>query len=286
MKPRFLGKATGLAAILTILSSAPTNAAISVRTNNPYNLTIPKSEIQPLEQLIVQRSKKLREKAKKPGLTREERSKQYWTANELFIDFFIMPSNKEEVKNNHSFWREYTELMLDAGLKKDALQLAEKLMLREPQNPDNNLLLGRVYAELDDHKNAITFYQKALALNITSPEQVAYRLAYSLSVTNQHEQASKLIDQYIRTNPDFHKLYFLKGWLFEQKGLYDDAIQQYVKATTLNDEDLQPRIFLCDAYEHQKDYPNAITCFKKRLELTPDNSYVSEKLKELETKPN
>jgi tetratricopeptide (TPR) repeat protein len=104
---------------------------------------------------------------------------------------------------------------------------------------------------------------------------------------NDHDKAITDYDEAIRLNPKNSVNYVMQGLSYQKKGIYDQAMANYNRAIRLNDE------YKFLAYQTRGDlfivtsrnsgvvtryYNNAISDYKKSLDLNPNQSYVHKML--------
>lgn len=230
----------------------------------------------------VQASKLLREAAKMPGQTAKERSQFKFTAKKAIMSFVPAGVDAANWITNADLLREYNELALVTNIEEVPLKVAARLLKMDPENAENNVLMARSYAYVENHAEAVHYYQKALDLGVADPAWTRTRYAYSLGMLQRYKEAHEVVDEAMRIAPNFHKGPFTKGWLYEMQMKTDDAIDWYQKATRLYDKDADVWAFLGDLYEERKENGKAVECFKKLLEAKPDDRFYAEKLRELE----
>ena len=82
----------------------------------------------------------------------------------------------------------------------------------------------------------------------------------------------KVLDTYIETidkAPGFVELYINLGRVYYELKRYDDAICEYKMAIWLDSLNLRAYYYLCQLYEEQRDFDNAIETCKRLIELQP-----------------
>jgi tetratricopeptide (TPR) repeat protein len=109
---------------------------------------------------------------------------------------------------------------------------AECLIEVKLGDPDYYFECGYIYANQDDHDQAIQSYTKAIKLN---PRKGSY--------------------------------YFRRGLSYIIKGIYDAAIQDFTTAINLKADDGDSYAFRAEAYYKKSDYDNAIKDSNRAIEI-------------------
>ena len=92
-----------------------------------------------------------------------------------------------------------------------------------------------------------------------------------------------LIQRALKLKPNSGYIQDSLGWIYYQKGLYDEALRYLEKAAELNPEDPTINEHLGDVYSKKKDFKKALEHYKKALSLKhPDEKKIKEKMVEVE----
>jgi len=98
--------------------------------------------------------------------------------------------------------------------------------------------LGTKYLQRGEYDQAISVYNKALALNPGYTEAYLNRgIAYRNK--GQHDQAVSDYDKVLQIDPKDARAYCNRGNALIEKGQYDNAISDYNKALEINSKDAQ-----------------------------------------------
>ena len=191
----------------------------------------------------------------------------------------------------------------------------DMLMRLQEKCPDDARIqkqLGDIYYSMGDYTKAIDAYDDYLE-NGTPGVQDYSRYAMLLYLNKEYDQSLqvaekglamdadnlvlkrlKMYDNYelgahdaglenaadFFARPDTAGLVYLDyvyyGRLLKEKQRYDDALTQYGNALAL--DDLQADVYreMSDVYEDKRDFPNAITCFQKYLDVLKTPSDVGD----------
>lgn len=196
--------------------------------------------------------------------------------------------------------------------------LKEYLLLTklEPNNPDNDYNVGKIYEAKGQASLAMGFYQKALTINKTHSKSLT-AMGYLLYRSKQYNEAKKTIDLAIKTNPNNYSNYYYLGKIlkdgkdlsaaekafekskrdpaFKQKALIekgsclllagqiDHAINEFdiaIKCTKdeASKETLFARYFLASCYEKIRKIEKAIEQWEKIYSLNKQFKDVGSKL--------
>lgn len=137
------------------------------------------------------------------------------------------------------------------------------------------------YEDLIDHYLALGDLKKCgLAISHSMEQYPGYtgfqiRQAQLLVSSNKAEKALRVLSQVEDIDPTNSEIYITKGAIYSQLKRYDDAIREYNKAITDDEEDLG-NIYSNIAYEYENlgNYDKAIEYLKKVLEIEPDNEAI------------
>ncbi len=101
-----------------------------------------------------------------------------------------------------SFWGEMkrADTLLDAGKLPDAQQAARRALAIEPDNADGLALLGNIYAQDQNPKEAEHLYREALKRDASNTSAMRGLLTL-LSRSGRHDEAQALIAEFRRKNP-------------------------------------------------------------------------------------
>ena len=135
----------------------------------------------------------------------------------------------------------------------------------DPKHPKTNLLLGLVYANMNDLDKAIQYTEKALELD---PGYSAYN-NLALVYANKGD-FKKSIDYYqkaIALNPSAYTPWHHLGLIYSSKKEYEKAAEHYKKAAELNGQFAEAYVGLGSALYYSGDKAGALAQVKKLKEL-------------------
>lgn len=114
---------------------------------------------------------------------------------------------------------------LDEGKGDEALDLAQQLVEREPDNPRVKIVLGNTYAALSRFDEAEDVIRKTL--DGTGDPAVALQLVRLLGSQARVDEAKRVLDEALAANPDNPELLWVKATFLEQANDIDGAIAIY-----------------------------------------------------------
>lgn len=126
----------------------------------------------------------------------------------------------------------------------DFKNIIEKCSLLLKKNPNNDFLwnlAGLSFQRINDHKNAILSFNKALAAN-SKNYSAKNNLAISFKNTKEYGRANEILTNLIKEKPDYINALVNLGNLKNDTYYFEDAITFYSKAIKLK-KDL-PELFL------------------------------------------
>jgi len=177
---------------------------------------------------------------------------------------------KEEPASNASALID-AKKMLMAGNIKNAESLLRKYIDKYPKDPVACYELAKIMAGQKQYPEAKVFAEKAYELDQTN---IWYQLflAETCQLTQDYDQAVRIYESIVSTNPENLDYYYQLAALYLGLGKYDLAIKIYDKiekriGITEEISMQKHKIFL-----HQKEYQNAETELKKLIESHPDDS--------------
>ena len=125
-------------------------------------------------------------------------------------------------------------IFLERGNLSQALGYYQKAVEINPEFPEALYGLGRVYEELGEKEKALTAYQRSYQLN-PQPE-VAFSLAKALYLSQRLEEALKIVEKLVSTQPS-SGAYNLRGVILNHLGRYKEAVDSFQQALKLAPDD-------------------------------------------------
>lgn len=139
------------------------------------------------------------------------------------------------------------QLLLDAGLRDEAAQEIEAVLVLAPNNGEAHRLRGDLYRHRGEFEQAAEAYQKALML---APAQITIYASLNYQL-RQHdgrpEDWLEIVQAALSFNPHEPSLYLALGDHWQQQGNREAAINAYLSALEQLEPDALPGSFLLPA---------------------------------------
>ena len=132
-----------------------------------------------------------------------------------------------------------------------AIVYYNKALKNDPNNYDLLIKIGECYQETGNANAAAESFNKAMS-NSTNNQ-------YAIS------NLEKIWRQQVYKNPADAESHSNLGVIYQQKGDYTAALEEYLKAEKLNPENINNKLNLGTLYQTQKKYDDAITLYDKVL---------------------
>ncbi len=159
----------------------------------------------------------------------------------------------------------------DGGDPKRASALFEKLTKKNP-NPRAFAMLAASYEQMHDYALAANAYREALQLD-PSRVEIKDRLAQDLALSDQLEDALKLYQEIVASNPQDPEPYLRMSQIYRQQKKFDLAQQAGDKAKALDPDNLDVRYNQVLLLEMEGKVPEAIVALKQILDQTAKKNY-------------
>lgn len=191
------------------------------------------------------------------------------------------------------------------GLKQDdkALEYYLKAFETAPNNSDIAYSIGAIYANSQNYKEAKKYFQKSADLNpnntmakegvldmndVLSQNDVLD--AVKLVEEKNYEEALKLLNQALVSNPKNPDAYYYRASIYDAQNKYQLAIENYKKSLEYNNNQDVTYYLIAIDYENLNNHKEALGYYKKFLDLykTDDeySQYVKARIPEIETELN
>lgn len=153
----------------------------------------------------------------------------------------------------------------------------EKMVRRDPRNPDTRLALGEAY--LSEGRNDAAIEQFKYILKYEPGHQTAIMdLGLAYLEKEDYDKAEKQFKKEITLaemspnvamNRQLERAYYYRGVVLYQKKKYDDAISSLKQSIELEPTSADSYFVLGRAYLDKKDLDTAITAFSEALKYDP-----------------
>ncbi len=155
-------------------------------------------------------------------------------------------------------------------LLKRAIEQYETISELDPNNPENLLLLGRLYRIDNDLTKAEQAFKKAVALEPDS-EEAAITLAYLYVETGDPNRAAQLLLAVPEANRT-SKTYAALGYTYEQKRDFKSAVDAYRKAVDQDDDNLEAKRGLAQNLMNDNQTDAALKEYQAIVEADPHDA--------------
>ena len=137
-----------------------------------------------------------------------------------------------------------------------------------------HLYLGYVYGAMGNTPASNTYYSKAKQYSIksTEKERLYIKAAYTGSVEQDLDKQFNIIEQIARKYPKEKLVYSYFGNYYDNKHLYDKAIEEFNKALQLDPNDGYALQGLANTYINSEDYENALKYLSKYASFFPHDA--------------
>ena len=181
-----------------------------------------------------------------------------------------------------------------AGFDRDDLLEAQKLVRGSPTDHTFQKLLGDEFSDLEEYRNAIASYKKAIRIKPDYAEAY-WGIGYAYDELEEYQNAIVSYKKAIQIKPDYADAHWGLGYTYENMGRDNEAIQKYKdalgykpkstiardllnnlekknyeEATLKNPQDATAHYNLGVVYYNSHYYDKAIAYFKKAIRIKPD----------------
>jgi serine/threonine protein kinase/tetratricopeptide (TPR) repeat protein len=159
--------------------------------------------------------------------------------------------------------------------QEEAKQNLEKAVEHDPQFAIAYLYLSRVYLELDsrgDERRDFLRKAKEYSEKTTEKERLYILAEYANSIERDAEKRILILKELIERYPNEKDAHFELGFIYQNRGLFAEAIEEYQKALQLAPADGFILNALGYAYSDASEYENAAECFQRYAALYPEDA--------------
>jgi len=129
--------------------------------------------------------------------------------------------------------------------------------------------LGLLFAAEQDYGNAITSWEKVLAIN-PDYHEAWYNRGVALSALGRKEEAIQSYDKAADIKPDYHEAWYNRGGALDDLGRKEEAIQSYDKAVDIKPDYHEAWYNRGGALDALGRKEEAIQSYDKALQIQPD----------------
>ena len=157
-----------------------------------------------------------------------------------------------------------------------AIEWYEKIVKVSPKKALIFANLGYAYGELHRHKESVENYEKAIKKGAKDPN-LQYNLAYAYDQLGRTKEAIKEYEKHLRVNPTVDVLNILAEYYMKEKQ-YDDALRCYKKMTELAPKKASPYSSMGYLYGLIGDTDKEMQYYKMSLRYDPEDYDVYQSL--------
>jgi tetratricopeptide (TPR) repeat protein len=157
----------------------------------------------------------------------------------------------------------------------DAKQHLEKAIELDPEFAVAYLYLSLVYGELQrrgDERREIVRKAKEYSDKATEKERLYILAEHTYIIERDSEKRIRILKELIEKYPNEKDAHFELGFVYQARGLFVEAIEEYEKALELTPNDGYIVNALGYLYSDMGEYEKAVECFKKYAILNPDDA--------------
>jgi tetratricopeptide (TPR) repeat protein len=180
---------------------------------------------------------------------------------------YVLPAMGESAQ----FWSDQAnEYFISGDFEKSAASYDKAL----EQEPNNTVLWnnkGKALANLGRIEDAISCFDKSLAIDTSNPESLNLKaIAFSQGL-NKYDEAIAIFDQILQANPSYFDAWIGKGMALANEGSLSGSLECFEKATQIKPGDPSGWNNKGVVLRKMERYQDALTCFNKAL--TIDSSH-------------
>ncbi len=164
-----------------------------------------------------------------------------------------------------------TELYLQQKKYEPAIELLEKSLNINPNNPELLYNLGFVYHNSEKKEKAVQYYTKVLSLIPDHPNTLN-NIALIYIEDNQWKKAKETLQQCIIHNPHFTLAYANYGDILYTENQLEEALYYYDKGLETNTNHIGLCIALSTLYSEMKKFEKGITELHELLKIYPQST--------------
>ncbi len=170
-------------------------------------------------------------------------------------------------------------VLMKMNKPKEALEDAKLLTTLQPSEPAHFFRLAEIYYSLKKFDEALPLYEK---LRQDKPEsvQLLNRIVGVFMLKKNYEKALEEVDTFLARFPDDGAAVLIKARIYLSQG-HTDLAENVLVPEASKGNDAGAIVMLAELYRNKKDNENAVTYYKKALELVPDNIGIRMKLADL-----
>jgi len=161
--------------------------------------------------------------------------------------------------------------LCDVGRYEEAEQIAAPLFTEFPDDPDIIRLHGACLSYLGRHQEALGKWAELERLEGATPNLLHNR-ASTLDALGWHEEALSTIEEAIALEPDAGINYYTRGMIYEKRGEFPAAVEDYLTTLELNPDSIDAVINLVELSANMNDIARARAGVDALLDKEPKSA--------------
>ena len=157
----------------------------------------------------------------------------------------------------------------EMGEYDEAVKNIQKAIKISPKNPTFNYNLGLVYFEQKNYQSAIKSYEKAVKIKPDYFEALN-NIGMVYNTTGNFNDAVIYFKKALEIKPDYSSAMNNLGTVYKQTAQYEKALEYYKKAVLSDPKNAQAHNNLADIYKDKGQLDDAFIHLKKAIEMRPD----------------
>jgi len=164
-----------------------------------------------------------------------------------------------------------------------AIEVLEEGLIQDDKTIELIFRLGVVLDKSGDKEKSLEQMRRILEINKDHADALNY-IGYTYAEQGiRLNEAMELIQKALKIKPNSGYIIDSLGWVYYQKGMYDDALNSLEKAVSLTPNDPTITEHLGDVYFKKKKYKKSLEMYQKAISLKhPDKEKLKKKIEEVE----
>jgi len=171
---------------------------------------------------------------------------------------------------NHFVLRNLTRFKLKKQMIDDAFGIASALYQKEPNNPENMVLLAAILSQKQSDDKALALLQAALSLKPEYAEAYA-NLGLIYFKQKQNEKSLQCLERALVLKPHITQLYKLAATVCYGQKMMDEAIKYLNEGLKREPQNVEFITFLGELKRQSKDFEGAIETLQSGVAISPDD---------------
>lgn len=168
-------------------------------------------------------------------------------------------------------WLQIAEAATSARENDKAIQAYQQAISLDSQHPGLPLLLGNVYAEIQDNVHAIECYGASLRLD-PACAMAWHNLGNIFLRLQDLPSAAACFQNAVQLNEKDGSFHYSLGRILDMTGKHQEALGHLLEATKLEPQHCDSWTNLGNVCQHLGKYPEALSCYDEALKLTPNSA--------------